>query len=511
MWAGPLVCMRIEMLAVILGPILVLAEQPWTAAIDADACTASAGVCRNSGGAPGAALLQVAASHTELAKSHVVTEPSKMSPLSISYVGNDAQLGVTAFAASLDEDGYRKVMELKSKFQTTNFINRLVEQMDLKVINEDLYRGYILSLGSDSDFNGIRWMLEHQAEEPCGWVASRNKHIEVNGETAPLSEYGYMQVVELRNTYEMFRFAIRVLEEEGLHMSKHKGKLHGMLSFYNCEKSIQSLERMRTEFMEVADSEFGWLKKGDDFKDDSGSSAPLTEEGYRAVYDLCNSTELFIFTRRLIDEEGFKFTGEKGKLYGLLEYYGCEKGIQSLKRLRDELDNIAKLPDGWLTTSGSFKQSERHTSKLDNNDDSTASHDNREGDDNNNGNNNNDGDSNNNGNDVNGNDNDNDDNHNNDGSSAELTESGYKQIAKLCSKDELFNYGRRVIENEGLSLSGDEGNLHGLLEYYNCDKVQSLERMREELHKVASESDGWVSPRIAKDSSEKNEDPLDDP
>lgn len=503
MWAGPLVCMRIEMLAVILGPMLVLAEQPWTAAIDTDVCTASTGVCGNSGGAPGTALLQVAASHTELAKIHDVAQtlPSKMSPLSISYVGNDASLGVTAFAASLDEDGYRKVMELKSKFQTTNFINRLVEQMDLKVVNEDLYRGYILSLGADSDFNGIRWMLEHQAEEPCGWVASKNKHIDVDGETAPLSEYGYMQVVELRNTYEMFKFALRVLEEEGLHMSKHKGKLHGMLSFYNCEKSIQSLERMRQEFMEVADQEFGWLKKGDDFKDDSGSTAPLTEEGYRAVYDLCNSTELFIFTRRLIDEEGFKFTGEKGKLYGLLEYYGCEKGIQSLKRLRDELDNIAKLPDGWLS-SGSRSMSthsERHSSNLDNNDDSAASDKHSEGNDNNNGNNNNDGDSNTNGNDVNGDNDDNEDNNDSNGKTADLTEDGYKQIAKLCKKDELFNYGRRVIENEGLSLSGDEGNLHGLLKYYNCDKVQSLERMREELHKVALEPDGWVSPRIAKD------------
>merc|ERR1719440_726290 len=319
-------------------------------------------------------MLQVASSHTELARSHAETTPSKttpskMSPLSISYVDQEAGLGVTGSASSLDEEGYRKVMKLKSKFQTTDFINRLVDQMDLKVINEDLYRGYILSLGEDSDFNGIRWMLEHQAEEPCGWVPSKNKHIDVDGETAPLSEYGYMQVVQLRNSYEMFRYAIRVLEEEGLHMSKHKGKLHGMLSFYNCEKGIQSLERMRVEFMEVADGEFGWLKKGDDFKDESGQTAPITEEGYRAVYDLCNSTELFIFTRRLIEEEGLKFTGEKGKLYGLLEYYGCEKGIQSLKRLRDELINIAKLPDGWLTREGgSFKQSdsESHRSTHDN-------------------------------------------------------------------------------------------------------------------------------------------------
>merc|ERR1719440_559571 len=457
-------------------------------------------------------MLQVASSHTELARSHAETTPSKttpskMSPLSISYVDQEAGLGVTGSASSLDEEGYRKVMKLKSKFQTTDFINRLVDQMDLKVINEDLYRGYILSLGEDSDFNGIRWMLEHQAEEPCGWVASRSKHIDVDGETAPLSEYGYMQVVELRNTYEMFRFAIRVLEEEGLHMSKHKGKLHGMLSFYNCEKSIQSLERMRTEFMEVADGEFGWLKKGDDFRDESGHTAPLTEEGYRAVYDLCNSTELFIFTRRLIDEEGWKFTGEKGKLYGLLEYYGCEKGIQSLKRLRDELTNIAKLPDGWLSREGSFKQSESHSSSHDNaNNDGdgndgesrSSSHDNNDGDGNDHG------DRNINRDDVNGNDNDDEvgnDNGNDDGSSVDLTETGYKHIAKLCSKDAMFKFGRRVIENEGLSLSGDEGTLHGLLEYYNCDKVQSLERMREELHKVASEPDGWVSPRVAKDSS----------
>jgi hypothetical protein len=197
-----------------------------------------------------------------------------------------------------------------------------------------------------------------------------------------------------------------------------------------------------------------------------------------AVYDLCNSSELYTFGRRVIDNEGLIFNNEKGKLQGLLEFYSCEKGIQSLHKLVLELKKIAALPDGWLKVAdGRSIHIANNENNGNNNDDMSDWHDS----------------------------NDNSNNDASEDSSIQLTEEGYQSVAKRCNNKQLFKFASRLIENEGLSLSGGEGMLNGMLEYYNCDNVQTLENMRAEFHRIAAEPDGWIVGRVTSGSNEGNE------
>merc|ERR1719482_697482 len=86
-----------------------------------------------------------------------------------------------------------------------------------------------------------------------------------------------------------------------------------------------------------------------------GRNAPLTEDGYRAVVGLHNDKEMFQFASRIIDNEGYFLVeerGGKGNLEGMLHYYSCENGIQSLEHMRDELRGIATGENGWIGFQG---------------------------------------------------------------------------------------------------------------------------------------------------------------
>merc|ERR1719329_1788535 len=128
----------------------------------------------------------------------------------------------------------------------------------MKVPNEDHFRDFVSGLNEQHDYNGIRWLLEEQARQPCGWVRNAGSVDNLTGKNAPITEEGYRMVAELQSPVELFQFASRIIENEGFYLVT-KGGLDGLLGWYGCEKGLQSLERMRDEIRGAASSPNGWV------------------------------------------------------------------------------------------------------------------------------------------------------------------------------------------------------------------------------------------------------------
>jgi len=190
--------------------------------------------------------------------------------------------------APLNDDGLKEVMKLKSKFQLTSFVNRVLKDLDLKVVYEENFRGYIISLyeqnAKKEDYNGVRWMLEDQADQPCGWVMRRKPDGKWDGNSAPLTQDGYVAVVELHDKDEVFRFASRVIKEMGYRV-KSVGKLHGLLSFFNCERDFQTLDKLKDELENAANMEKSWLGKDGEEDDEEYVEETANEEGVSRELD----------------------------------------------------------------------------------------------------------------------------------------------------------------------------------------------------------------------------------
>lgn len=202
----------------------------------------------------------VAAGSCDLAMlQHKVSNSGRTQPIQrpevVSFAGESALSGERA---TLDNEGYRKVLTWKSKRQIANFMRRVLMEMQLKIVNEDYFRDYVGSLNDQQDLNSIRANLLELNSQPCSWVKTHDAVTNVNGATAPLTEDGFRAVVELRSPFESRRFASRIIEDEGYYLLE-QGGLDGMLGWYSCEKGIQSLMRMRDEIRGVASSGTGWV------------------------------------------------------------------------------------------------------------------------------------------------------------------------------------------------------------------------------------------------------------
>jgi len=68
----------------------------------------------------------------------------------------------------------------------------------------------------------------------------------------------------------------------------------------------------------------------------NGATAPLTEDGYYQLAQCCCNYEMEEYVRRVIQDENLQLCYEGG-LQGLVPWYSCSEGSQSLARMREEL------------------------------------------------------------------------------------------------------------------------------------------------------------------------------
>lgn len=82
----------------------------------------------------------------------------------------------------------------------------------------------------------------------------------------------------------------------------------------------------------------------------SGSSAPLTQEGYEAVSDRCCQQEMREFIGRVVFDESFEVC-DVGGLAGLAPYHSCEKQ-RTFDDLKGDVYKDLRKTCSWLTDLG---------------------------------------------------------------------------------------------------------------------------------------------------------------
>jgi hypothetical protein len=389
---------------------------------------------------------------------------------SIDFASFSSGKVVTGKTVQLGQEGYGQVLRTQSKFEMMNFVRRVIEDLHLKVVNEDALRETIAACArrkGEQSYDGLVDQLSKEVEKPCGFVMSKNMKKTASGTTAPLTEDGYRSIVELQNTSEMAHFIDRVVKDQGYYVVSRDG-MNGFVPFHSCERSSSSLEQLQNDVRGVAANSNGWASvanlapeppqhqngpprnRTSSFASSStmvrdwinlsgiGTSAPLTELGYKRVAELNSNVEMGIFTLRAIRHLGLEVVDED-RLHGLIPFYSGERSTQSLARLQDEIKTISQDLCAWIVDKG--WQSDGETS----------------------------------------------------GRNAPLTEEGYRMIARKRNPYEMQIFVHRLLHSMKMNVKSKAG-LHGFVPYFDCEEgAKSLADMRAELVSVAHSPDSWLT------------------
>jgi len=82
-----------------------------------------------------------------------------------------------------------------------------------------------------------------------------------------------------------------------------------------------------------------------------GTTVDLTEEGYAAVAATCCVAEMEVFARRVVHNVGREICNEGG-LSGVIGYHTCEKGVQTLARLIEDIHSSEEGQCSWVALPG---------------------------------------------------------------------------------------------------------------------------------------------------------------
>lgn len=147
------------------------------------------------------------------------------------------------------------------------------------------------------------------------------------GRTAELSADGYQKVLELASVGNSRAFLRRLLESEHAKVAD--------------EASLDRLVRY-----EIADSSFDevkahllsspWVVPLEDWQGLSGSTAPLTEDGYSMVANMKSDAEMMTFVRRVVASEARTVIDDTA-LNGVVPFYSGTTSAQSLDNLKAEI------------------------------------------------------------------------------------------------------------------------------------------------------------------------------
>jgi len=82
-----------------------------------------------------------------------------------------------------------------------------------------------------------------------------------------------------------------------------------------------------------------------------GATAELTEEGYSAVAGTCCTFEMEEFARRVVEDLG-RVVCNEGGLSGVVGYHTCDKGVQTLAKLIEDIHNSEQGQCAWVGLPG---------------------------------------------------------------------------------------------------------------------------------------------------------------
>lgn len=300
----------------------------------------------------------------------------------------------------------------------------------------------------------------------------------VMGSTATHDAEGWHKVLDLQSKHEREAFLRSVMKELDLTIVSAE-QFRNFAAWVGLDGEMQDklheYKALVQDLRSLSQKPCSWVNNASRLVNTSGATAKLDEAGYRSVASLRNNKEMRTFIARVIKREGF-YLVVPGGLDGLVPFHSCERDVQSLERLEDEMRNVASGSDGWiskafpkklvLSAMGMDRKIVRNNP--DHREDSPGEEDIQK-----------------------------DINAvamqpNGVGTSAELSEDGYYSVATTKSNLEMTVFILRIVRDMGMQVV-NEAQFNGIVPYYSGELgFQTYETLRKELEKLSKEMCAWL-------------------
>lgn len=183
-------------------------------------------------------------------------------------------------------------------------------------LNNGAYSPVCFDNGPSRHFDNLKAELRRMH-----WVADGM------GRTAALSAGGYRGVIELASVGNTRAFWRRVLESEHLKVADDMP----FDRFVRYEAADGSFDELKARIVSSS-----WVVPLEDWQGLSGTTAPLTEDGYSMVARLKSDAEMATFLRRVVASEA-RIVVDEAAFNGVVPFYSGTTSAQSLGNLIAEI------------------------------------------------------------------------------------------------------------------------------------------------------------------------------
>lgn len=164
--------------------------------------------------------------------------------------------------AALSQEGFQQVCEKRSEAGMSNFIRRVAESCNMKIIDEGGLNGavgWFSNPDMDVSFDKLKSemfkaLLAGSADH---WVTVK-KVSGITASNAPLDMWGFVQVRALRKKKQTVKFVRRMIEDMGIKVTDEDG-FDGLMKYYSEPDDSQSFQRMVAE-IKKATYEHSWAE-----------------------------------------------------------------------------------------------------------------------------------------------------------------------------------------------------------------------------------------------------------
>jgi len=303
----------------------------------------------------------------------------------------------------------------------------------------------------------------------------------VMGSTAAHDAEGWHKVLDLQSKREREAFLRSVMKELDLTIVSDE-QFRNFAAWVGLDGEMQDklheYEALVQDLRSLSQKPCSWVNNASRLVNTSGATAKLDEAGYRSVASLRNNKEMRTFIARVIKREGF-YLVVPGGLDGLVPFHSCEREIQSLERLEDEMRNVASGSDGWISKAFPKKlvlsAMGMGRKRVRGNPDEGSHREDSPGEE----------------------DIQKDINAvamrpNGIGTSAELNEDGYYSVATTKSNLEMTVFILRIVRDMGMQVVRED-QFNGIVPYYSGELgFQAYDTLRKELEKLSKEMCAWL-------------------
>jgi len=168
-------------------------------------------------------------------------------------------LGATA---SMDEQGYVAVAELKDDQDMFTFIVRVIEDYDCHVEDASGLMGIVPWFSGTTAVQSLAKLEEALLFAVLAngerWLSYKNS-AGITGATAPLDLQGYMEIAIIRKRHEMETFARRLAHQMSIKVTD-EGGFKGMLRYHTGAAAFQSFDKLQDEIRAAAKTPHAWAR-----------------------------------------------------------------------------------------------------------------------------------------------------------------------------------------------------------------------------------------------------------